>query len=74
VIGVGGGALLDSAKVLARRLGVPLVAIPTIRYSAGALRMMRGSTSTRKFASSNISKFSACPASGGHWRHLSQMV
>lgn len=30
VIGVGGGALLDTAKAVARRLGVPVVAIPTI--------------------------------------------
>ncbi len=36
VIGVGGGALLDSAKVLARRLGVPLVAIPTIAATCAA--------------------------------------
>ena len=37
VISVGGGALLDSAKVLARRLGVPLVAIPTcLLYTSDA--------------------------------------
>ena len=36
VIGVGGGALLDSSKVLARRLGVPLVAIPTIAATCAA--------------------------------------
>ncbi|MBZ4346334.1 iron-containing alcohol dehydrogenase, partial [Mycobacterium tuberculosis] len=36
VIGVGGGTLLDSAKVLARRLGVPLVAIPTIAATCAA--------------------------------------
>ncbi|WP_435890738.1 iron-containing alcohol dehydrogenase, partial [Escherichia coli] len=30
VIGVGGGALLDTAKALARRLGLPFVAAPTI--------------------------------------------
>jgi uncharacterized oxidoreductase len=35
VIGVGGGALLDTAKVLAR-LGVPLVAIPTIAATCAA--------------------------------------
>ena len=29
-IGVGGGALLDTAKALARRLGLPFVAAPTI--------------------------------------------
>ena len=36
VIGVGGGALLDTAKVVARRLGVPLVAIPTIAATCAA--------------------------------------
>lgn len=36
VIGVGGGTLLDSAKVLARRTGVPLVAIPTIAATCAA--------------------------------------
>ncbi|MDP0977833.1 iron-containing alcohol dehydrogenase, partial [Klebsiella pneumoniae] len=35
-IGVGGGALLDSAQVLARRLGVPLVALPTIAAPSAA--------------------------------------
>ncbi len=40
--------------------------MPASRYSAGALRMMRGSTSTRKLASSKISKFRACPASLYH--------
>jgi len=36
VIGIGGGAVLDTAKVLARRLGVPLVAIPTIAATCAA--------------------------------------
>ncbi|SKC23216.1 uncharacterized oxidoreductase [Kosakonia radicincitans] len=36
VIGVGGGALLDTAKVVARRLGLPLVAIPTIAATCAA--------------------------------------
>lgn len=36
VIGVGGGALLDTAKALARRLGVPFVAIPTIAATCAA--------------------------------------
>lgn len=36
VIGVGGGALLDSAKALARQLGLPLVAIPTIAATCAA--------------------------------------
>jgi uncharacterized oxidoreductase len=36
VIGVGGGALLDTAKAVARRLGVPVVAIPTIAATCAA--------------------------------------
>lgn len=36
VIGVGGGALLDTAKALARRLGLPCVAIPTIAATCAA--------------------------------------
>lgn len=36
VIGVGGGALLDTVKVVARRLGVPVVAIPTIAATCAA--------------------------------------
>ncbi|AXF65798.1 MULTISPECIES: oxidoreductase [unclassified Leclercia] len=36
VIGVGGGALLDTAKAVARRLGLPLVAIPTIAATCAA--------------------------------------
>lgn len=36
VIGVGGGALLDTAKVVARRLNVPVVAIPTIAATCAA--------------------------------------
>ncbi|WP_192456836.1 oxidoreductase [Musicola keenii] len=36
VIGVGGGTVLDTAKVVARRLGVPLVAIPTIAATCAA--------------------------------------
>lgn len=36
VIGVGGGALLDTAKVVARRLGLPVVAIPTIAATCAA--------------------------------------
>lgn len=36
VIGVGGGAVLDTAKVVARRLGAPLVAIPTIAATCAA--------------------------------------
>ncbi|MFC3395929.1 oxidoreductase [Brenneria rubrifaciens] len=36
VIGVGGGAVLDTAKVTARQLGVPLVAIPTIAATCAA--------------------------------------
>lgn len=33
VIGVGGGAVLDTVKAVARRLGVPFVGIPTIALS-----------------------------------------
>ncbi|PWC17370.1 oxidoreductase [Brenneria corticis] len=36
VIGIGGGAVLDTAKVAARRLGAPLVAIPTIAATCAA--------------------------------------
>ncbi|ELY2040303.1 oxidoreductase [Enterobacter cloacae complex sp. RIVM_C039474] len=36
VIGVGGGALLDTTKAVARRLGVPVVAIPTIAATCAA--------------------------------------
>ncbi len=36
VIGIGGGAVLDTAKVVARRLGLPLVAIPTIAATCAA--------------------------------------
>src|SRR5476649_2343578 len=36
VIGVGGGAVLDTAKVVARKLGLPLVAIPTIAATCAA--------------------------------------
>jgi uncharacterized oxidoreductase len=36
VIGVGGGAVLDTAKAVARRLGVPVVAIPTIAATCAA--------------------------------------
>ncbi|MEG3133787.1 oxidoreductase [Rouxiella sp. T17] len=36
VIGIGGGAVLDTAKVVARRLGVNVVAIPTIAATCAA--------------------------------------
>lgn len=36
VIGIGGGAVLDTAKVLARRLATPVVAIPTIAATCAA--------------------------------------
>jgi len=36
VIGLGGGAVLDTAKVVARRLGLPVVAIPTIAATCAA--------------------------------------
>jgi len=36
VIGLGGGALLDTVKAVARRLGLPVVAIPTIATTCAA--------------------------------------
>jgi uncharacterized oxidoreductase len=36
VIGVGGGAVLDTVKAVARRLGVPFVGIPTIAATCAA--------------------------------------
>ncbi len=36
VIGVGGGAVMDTAKAVARRLNVPFVAIPTIAATCAA--------------------------------------
>ncbi|CNJ45364.1 oxidoreductase [Yersinia aldovae] len=36
VIGIGGGAVLDTAKVVARKLGLPVVAIPTIAATCAA--------------------------------------
>ncbi|AGB79171.1 glycerol dehydrogenase-like oxidoreductase [Enterobacteriaceae bacterium strain FGI 57] len=36
VIGVGGGALLDTVKAVARRLNIPFVAIPTIAATCAA--------------------------------------
>ncbi|ANR78280.1 oxidoreductase [Kosakonia sacchari] len=36
VIGLGGGALLDTAKAVARRLGLPVVAMPTIAATCAA--------------------------------------
>ncbi|CAK9886335.1 MAG: Hydroxycarboxylate dehydrogenase A [Candidatus Erwinia impunctatus] len=36
VIGIGGGALLDTVKVVGRRLNVPVVAIPTIAATCAA--------------------------------------
>jgi uncharacterized oxidoreductase len=36
VIGIGGGRVLDTAKALARQLGVPFVAIPTIAATCAA--------------------------------------
>lgn len=36
VIGIGGGAVLDTAKVVAREVGAPLVAIPTIAATCAA--------------------------------------
>jgi len=36
VIGIGGGAVLDTAKVVARRLGLNVVAIPTIAATCAA--------------------------------------
>ncbi|WP_276640175.1 oxidoreductase [Siccibacter turicensis] len=36
VIGVGGGTLLDTAKALARRLGVPVVGMPTVAATCAA--------------------------------------
>ena len=36
VIGVGGGALLDTVKAVARRLNVPVVVIPTIAATCAA--------------------------------------
>ncbi|MCV9879990.1 oxidoreductase [Brenneria izbisi] len=36
VVGIGGGAVLDTAKVVARKVGAPLVAIPTIAATCAA--------------------------------------
>lgn len=36
VIGIGGGALLDTVKVVARRVNAPLVAVPTIAATCAA--------------------------------------
>lgn len=36
VIGVGGGTLLDTAKAVARRLGLPVVTVPTIAATCAA--------------------------------------
>ena len=54
--------------------------MPASRYSAGALRTICGSTSTRKFASSKISNCSAWPSSlyqtesGVHAAQVAAMV
>ena len=36
VIGIGGGAVMDTVKAVARRLGVPFVGIPTIAATCAA--------------------------------------
>ena len=41
VIGVGGGAVMDTVKAVARRLGVPFVGIPTIAATCAAWTPLR---------------------------------
>ena len=73
VIGVGGGALLDTAKALARRLGLPFVAAPTIAATCAAWTPLSPSGITMPDRRC-IMRFSTTPILWCWWnRRLSSM-